>query len=329
MDLATRIEQIHAGGSTNLSGGWLRGRELVARGRAAGTLSRILLLTDGLANVGIKRPADLIGLCATARGEGITTTTLGFGADYDERLLADMADAGGGASYYIETPEQAPAVFGEEIAGLLEVAAQNITITVRPAQAARIAIIHHTYPREEVAGGLRFDVGDLYAREPKALLAEFLVHAPDLDLRPIDVAEVVVSGDARNANGSIDRVELRMPVRFSPADGATVDPEIRREVLFFEAARARREAMERRDHGDFDGARDVLREIATSLQADAAFDAELGEEVRDLNAMATLFERKHVAHEDVKYLYQRAHNTSRAMRKKSDLIARKKDGPGD
>jgi Ca-activated chloride channel family protein len=325
-DLPRRIQCIQSGRTTNLSGGWLRGRELVARGRADGTLSRILLLTDGLANVGITRPAELIGLCAAARAEGITTTTLGFGADYDERLLAEMADAGGGATYYIETPEQAPAVFTEEIAGLLEVAAQNLTLTVRPADASRITVIHHSYPRAEVDAAVRFDLGDLYAREPKSLLAEFLVEVRDPSLLPVDVAEVTVSADVRNVEGGIDHVELKLSVQFSPTEGATVDPEIRREVLFFEAARARREAMEKQERGDLDGARDTLHEAAMCLSADAAFDPEVNEEVRDLGAMADLFDANRVQARDLKYLQQRAYNQARAVRKKSELIARlKKD----
>ena len=54
--LSARIRHIEPGGSTNLSGGWLRGRELVARGKREGGVNRIMLLTDGLANCGITDP---------------------------------------------------------------------------------------------------------------------------------------------------------------------------------------------------------------------------------------------------------------------------------
>jgi hypothetical protein len=62
------------------------------------------------------------------------------------------------------------------------------------------------------------------------------------------------------------------------------------------------------------------------LSADAAFDPEVNEEVRDLGAMADLFDANRVEARDLKYLQQRAYNQSRAVRKKSELIARlKKD----
>ena len=112
-DLPRRIGAIEIGGSTNLSGGWLRGRELVAQAKREGAVNRVLLLTDGQANVGITDPALLAGLCLGAKREGITTTTIGIGADYDERLLRAMADAGGANTYYIERPDQAPGVFEE------------------------------------------------------------------------------------------------------------------------------------------------------------------------------------------------------------------------
>jgi Ca-activated chloride channel family protein len=47
---------------TNLSGGWLRGRDCVAAGKVDGGVNRVLLLTDGLANVGITEPAQLRSL---------------------------------------------------------------------------------------------------------------------------------------------------------------------------------------------------------------------------------------------------------------------------
>jgi Ca-activated chloride channel homolog len=52
-EIVARIDGIHTGGMTNLSGGWLRGRELVAASPVDGGVNRVLLLTDGRANVGI------------------------------------------------------------------------------------------------------------------------------------------------------------------------------------------------------------------------------------------------------------------------------------
>ncbi len=135
-ELLTRIGELDAGGTTNLSGGWLRGRELVAEGIADGGVNRVLLLTDGLANAGITDPGQLRDLVASAAAAGVSTTTIGFGADYDEALLRLLAEAGGGSTYYIEEGDQAPAVFAAEIEGLMALAAQNVAVTVAPASGA-------------------------------------------------------------------------------------------------------------------------------------------------------------------------------------------------
>ena len=127
-NLPNVVRAIEAGGSTNMSGGWFRGHELVARHKREGGVNRVVLMTDGLANVGIKDPAQLLGLCRTACGVGITTTTIGFGADYDEKLLRGMADAGGANTWYIERTDQAADVFAEELEGLLSLSAQNVSV---------------------------------------------------------------------------------------------------------------------------------------------------------------------------------------------------------
>ena len=176
--LPTQIQTIEPGGSTNLSGGWLRGRELVARGKREGGVNRVMLLTDGLANVGITDPTQLLGLCRTACGAGITTTTIGFGADYDEKLLRGMADAGGASTWYIERPDQAADVFAEELEGLLTLCAQTVSVEIRPSDAVTLTAIRHQYPTTTLgSGGARLEIGDIYAREPKSVLVEFFVPA--------------------------------------------------------------------------------------------------------------------------------------------------------
>jgi Mg-chelatase subunit ChlD len=167
---------LQTGGCTNLSGGWLQGRALAQVHHDAEGVNRVILLTDGLANQGITDPATLRGLCAQALTARVTTTTVGVGADYDEELLAAMAEAGGGCTYYIERLDQAGGVFEEELEGLLSIAAQNVTVSLRPRAAAKVSMVHHSYPAQAGPDNtLTLSIGDLYPREPLELLADFLV----------------------------------------------------------------------------------------------------------------------------------------------------------
>ena len=92
-----QIDAISAGGSTNLSGGWLKGIEEVGRATGEG-IRRVLLLTDGHANSGVVDPAALVGIAAGTKSQ-CSTTTIGFGEGFDEDLLTSIADSSGGATY--------------------------------------------------------------------------------------------------------------------------------------------------------------------------------------------------------------------------------------
>ena len=229
-DLPRQIESIQTGGSTNLSGGWLRGRDFVAAGKIEGGVNRVLLLTDGQANHGITDPASLVGMCRVGRERGITTTTIGFGEDYDEHLLRDMADAGGGSTYYIEMPEQAAGVFTEEIEGLLSLSAQNVAVEIRPGAAVQLVAVHHSYPSTPLPDGMRLELGDLYAREPRSLLVEFLVPDPGQALET-EIAQVTVTAHVLSSDGGVERQEVRFPVSHPLSRDGHTEPEVRRELL--------------------------------------------------------------------------------------------------
>lgn len=319
--LPAEIEAIEPGGSTNLSGGWLRGRELVARNRLERGVNRVILLTDGLANVGITEPLRLTGLTSQAKKDGVTTTTIGFGADYSEHLLRAMADGGGGNMYYIEEEDQAAAIFADELQGLLDLGAQNVSIEIRPADATQLVAVHHDYPSQKSARAIRVELGDLYAREPKPLLAEFLITTDTGET--IAVAELVIAGDVLTADGGVERQVITLPVTLSAEEGARVEPEVRREMLLLEVARARREALDRRDRGDIDGAAGSLHAMTMRIHAAAPHDAELRQEAHELDALAADFAADTVSEADRKYMYHRAYNTMSGRRMKDELIRRK------
>lgn len=310
-DLPGRIRGIQTRGCTNLSGGWLRGRELVAERRRDGAVNRVLLLTDGLANVGITDDVLLVGLCRTAAEHGITTTTIGFGSGYHEELLGRMAEAGGGSTYYIEHADQAPAVFAEEIEDLLSLSVQNLSIDLIPGRDARLTLVHHRYPSSDTAQGVRLQVGDLYARAPRMVLAEFLVSGGEADA-PAAVAEVVVRGEVVTADGAVERREIHLPIEVTLAAGPTVHPEVRRELLLQRAARVREDARKAREMGDYLRASQELGEVAATLQEFGPSDVELREEAEDLQRMAHRFRRREVSESDVKYLYQRSYGLTRS-----------------
>ncbi len=222
-DLVQRIEAIHAGSMTNLSGGWLKGREHVAAGRRNGAVNRVLLMTDGLANKGVTDPRKLEGICRSAAEASVTTTTIGFGDGFNEELLQAMADAGGGATYYIEETDQAHGVFEEELEGLLSVSAQNLAVTLQPTEGNEFVQVWHGYPSKAEGELLKMTIGDLYAREPRQVLAEFLLK-PAEDGREeaeVEVATFTVTADVFTTEGNVEKHTVTLP-RHAVAGGGRI-----------------------------------------------------------------------------------------------------------
>jgi hypothetical protein len=182
-------------------------------------------------------------------------------------------------------------------------------------------LLRHRYPSRSTAEGVRLELGDLYARAPRMLLAEFLVPVRDPEAE-VEIAELTVTGHVLSENGAVERQEIHLPIRASFAGGPKVDPEVRKELLLQEAAQARDEARSARESGDYEGASRRLKEVSTKLAASGLADAQLREEADDLMQMAERFETHQVTEADAKYLYQRSYSASASRRSAADAISR-------
>jgi len=321
VDVSDLISNIEPGGMTNLSGGWLRGRELLADTLREGGVNRVVLLTDGHANVGITDHHRLVGLCQDGGGKGISTTTIGFGDGYDEDLLRGMADAGGGGAYYIEEVDQAVGVFEEELEGLASLVAQNLRVSITPGAGADFVQVFHEYPSHAEGETLTLEVGDLYGREPRRILIEFMVPPIDEDegasgdhgvADPIEVAHLAVVGHVLTAAGGVEAHTISLPITLTPEEGGKVEPEIRKEILLVEAARSRTRAIEYREAGDYEQATQVLEEALDRLSDSGLTDEAMVREMQDLETFGASFDERSVSMADIKYMKQRVYSTMRS-----------------
>lgn len=332
-DLLRALMGIRPGGCTNLSGGWLQGRALAQVHHDPEGLNRVILLTDGLANQGITDPTTLRELCAQALQARVSTTTVGVGAGYDEELLASMAEAGGGCTYYIERLDQAGGVFEEELEGLLSIAAQNLTVRLQPRESAEITLVHHSYPAvSEADGGLRLSVGDLHAREPREVLADVVVASGKqaegggggfASSGEVAVLDLVVEADVWAASGGLERRRVSLPVTFDPEAGAVGHPEVERVYALLKAADARREAVALGDRGDVAGAARTLREAGMMIAESGLDLAEAAPEIAELQLLADSMEtHSEMSAMDRKFLYTKQQMMTKSRRSASRKLRR-------
>ncbi len=271
---------VDAGGSTNLAGGWLTGcRELSeASGVGAGAgpdarIRRALLLTDGLANVGITDSAELMTHAHELRKRGVGTTTLGVGLDFDEELLSGLAEAGGGSFQFIAAAGGLRAFFERELQELLTVAAAGVTLTLILPVGVEADLVN-AFPTERTGHRLTVALGDLPAGDTLDLVITCRVApSPAGTVHHLGLT-LAWSDPAADARRSTDT----SPAPLLLAEAATVaatapDPTVAEQAALQRAAAERRAALRLDREGRHAESRSRMRAGAALLQSAPATDA--------------------------------------------------------
>jgi Ca-activated chloride channel family protein len=236
---------------------------------------RVLLLSDGLANQGVADTPALVAMARSASDDGVATTTIGFGDGFDEDLMTGMADAGVGNAYFAPTHEEAPAIFAAEFDGLVSLAAQNLSVELRPGPDVDVLAVLNDWPQVPVPGGVQVQIGDTYAEERRRVVFELQI--PRLaQLSVATVAQAVVR--YVSVGEQVGAHELTLPVVVNAvsaeeAAAAGPDAEVTEEVVILKAARTQDEARRRAMEGDGEGAVRLLRTAAKDLKRVASGSA--------------------------------------------------------
>lgn len=264
------LREVAARGTTALFDGWLRGCNDIADYIKKGIASRVLLLTDGLANVGV---TDSPSICEHVRAlfeRGISTSTFGIGADFDEDLLSDMADAGRGRFYYIEHAGLIPDAFRQEFGDLASVVASNATLTVSLDPAIRATVLGGI-PNESDGGRLIIPIGDLYDGETRPYYFQLDV-PPSAEVATVEVAASLTfeMAGADGAAGKPEKLAGQAVFKYAPAAEVEADPvdeALMRKVADVHIAEARIEAMNLNRAGRYADAQRVMGERAAKYRA--------------------------------------------------------------
>src|SRR5271170_120378 len=128
--LKEKIQGIEADGSTALYAGVKMGADQLQEFFSDRRINRVILLSDGLANVGPSSPRELRRLGSDLAERGISVTTIGVGDDYNEDLMAGLAEASDANYYYVQDTEKLPEIFAKELGDMLAVAARDVRIEI-------------------------------------------------------------------------------------------------------------------------------------------------------------------------------------------------------
>lgn len=218
------IAGIREGGSTNLSGGWLKGCQLIAETQQAEQLCRAILLTDGEANSGIVDPSELAKHAQEISGRGISTTTFGIGLGFNEHLLEAIATNGRGNFHYIASPEQIPQLFERELGELGEIMIKNINVELMVPFGYNFRVLG-SYINLPLGNKVTIKVNDLFSEAVEEVYVIATIHNQP-DIASIGCVVTLTGLDTENQPVSIQAEHILTYAGQADVDAAPALPEL-------------------------------------------------------------------------------------------------------
>jgi Ca-activated chloride channel homolog len=321
--LKNSIQKVRAGGITNLSGGWLKGCEHVKTRLDPQKINRVLLLTDGHANMGIQDPKVLTATSGQKAEEGISTTTLGFAQGFNEDLLIGMARAATGNFYFIQSIDEATEVFSIELDSLRAVVGQNLKVTLELADGVSLVdTLSLAKVSQNDAGQAVLTLGELYEGEDKLLGLSLVISSAQIGNLPVMKlhysADVVQNGLIQSVSGTVDviaKVGTVEEAAFASTSHITL------ELSRLTIAKAKETALDLAEHGRHQEAEEILRALVKDLRDKGLNENfEIAEEIDQLEYFAGRIAQKALGNAGRKEMRDQTYQTM--TRNRSDLAGR-------
>ena len=261
--ITSQIKRIQSRGSTALHGGWVQGGVEVSKYLNPQHLNRVILLSDGLANIGETNPdviaSDVKGLAK----RGVSTTTMGVGQDYNEDLLGAMASSGDGNYYYIESPEQLPDIFATEMQGIMATIGRNVTMRIEPQGDVEVVDVLNDF---EVTRQGESKLPNLVMGNPFMTVVRLKIPAMS---KATDLCYFRLSwDDPEQQQRQKLRVGLNLPaVSEAQLEEFPFSSEVSKQVALMMSARGKMEAVKKVDRGEYEAAHQILKETRKQVLA--------------------------------------------------------------
>jgi len=271
-NIKRQIQRLSADGGTAIDEGLKLGIEEVAKGKQD-SVSQVFLLTDGENEHGDNKRC--LKLAELAPSYKLTLNTLGFGANWNQDILEQIADAGGGTLSYIERPEQAV----DEFARLFQ-RAQSVQLTnayllldlmpkVRLAELkpmAQVAPDTIELPVQQEGGRFVVRLGDLMTDAERVILANLYIGQLPIGRQAIATIQVRYDDPAFGKEGLLSElvpVEAEAQGAYRPAPNA----DVQKSILALAKYRQTQIAEAKLQQGDRAGAATMLQTAAkTAIQ---------------------------------------------------------------
>jgi Ca-activated chloride channel family protein len=213
---AREMEYIQLGDDTKMAEGLALAFDEIQKAPADAFATRLILLTDGHT----RNVNDCYDWANQARQSGIKLTTMGIGVEFNEDLLIPLADMTGGNAYYIETPEQIPDAFRNELGAALRISYRNVEVKLLLSGGVELRRVYRALPDlsnfdpgPNMEGSYALLVGDYDPAAPVALLAELIV--PPTQEGAFRLGQVMLAWDDPSGEQSRQNAREEIVAQFS------------------------------------------------------------------------------------------------------------------
>ena len=268
---AAKAKCIKAGSLTNLSGGLDTGLRLIPSDVDPKTVCSCLLMTDGLANKGIRTAKGIIAMAnETMNRKEIGRSiihTFGYGSDHDAGMLREIANAAEGMYYFIENADNISDAFAECLGGLTSTVAQQMMLTIEASEGVKIDQVfsQKTVEEEEKGQRYRICIGDLQFEEhrdiPVAVTVDACKQTPKeaLPLVKFSISYYHLKREEM-ASATMEAIVRRKPEAEITPDESKVNATVVKQVDRERGVQKMKEAMQLADKGDVTSAKQMLVE---------------------------------------------------------------------
>jgi Ca-activated chloride channel family protein len=266
--LASVVQGIQPRGSTNLYGGLVAGIESLSSALAERPVRRVILISDGLANVGPSSPYELGNAAASGSARGVSVTTIGVGLDYDENIMTQVAVRSGGRFYHLQEPAQLAAILETELNSLGATVARAIQLEILPAPGVQVlgASGADLVQRGQV---VQLNVGEMIGNSSRQVVVPVRVPTTGSGAGQVGSLTLRYRSTSENAERTQQgRVDYQLAANQTQVD-RSVRPQFAVAVESYRTVQAQREAAQLVSQGNTTQAAAVLQTRSADMRARA------------------------------------------------------------
>jgi Ca-activated chloride channel family protein len=278
------INTLRGGGQSALFEGVVKGAQEIRKFLDRKRVNRIVLVSDGVANVGPSTSEDLGVLGASLSQENIVVTTIGLGLGYNEDLMTQLAEKSDGNHAFVENATDLVRFFDHEFGDIFSVVSQEVNVTIIGVDGVRpLRVIGRDAKIQDQQ--VLVKLNQLYSAQEKYVLLELEVPPTQMNQERVIAGVAVVY---RNLETDVmERLSSVVVAHFTDSPELVeekINATVMTAVIEQLAVEKNKQAVKLRDEGDIKEARKLLLDNANNLAEEAAkYESKSLENLRAIN----------------------------------------------